>query len=118
MKLIEIKEILNCREVCENPNLDIDIEFTCASDLMSDLLAYARSGALLLTGLIHNNVIRTCEITEICAVIFVRGKEPPKETIKFAQKCRIPILVTDMTKFEACGLLYSKGIKSIPYKKD
>lgn len=118
MRLSEIVECLGCREICKNRNLDIEIEYASASDLMSDLLAFAKPGALLLTGLVHNNVIRTCEITEICAVVFVRGKEPQKETIKFAQKCNIPILTTELTKFEACGILYNRGIKGIPSGKD
>jgi predicted transcriptional regulator len=115
MKLKKIMEYLNCncRVLCEDINLDIDIKFAIASDLMSDILATAKPGELLLTGLAHNSVIRTCEITGINAVIFVRNKQPSDDTIKLAQNCKIPVLLTDSTMFEACGILFSKGLKGI-----
>lgn len=117
MKLKDIKEHLKCRTICEGKIPDIEIKYANASDLMSDLLAFAKPGALLLTGLTHNNVIRTCEITEIRAVIFVRNKEPSEDTIKLARNCNVPLFTTELTKFEACGILYSKGIKGVPIKK-
>lgn len=113
MKLTEIKEYLNCKIICGEKNLDIEVEYANASDLMSDLLSIARPGALLLTGLTHNNVIRTCEITGIKAVVFVRNKIPLDETIKLASMCKIPVLSTNLTMFEACGILFKKGIKGI-----
>lgn len=117
MKLSEIKKILKCQVLSEHIDLSIDIKFTNASDLMSDVLAFAKSGSLLLTGLANNHVIRTCDIAGISAVIFVRNKKPTIETIKLAQNYKLPILMTNLTMFEACGILFSKGIKGVPIKK-
>jgi hypothetical protein len=77
---------------------------------MSDVLASACPGALLLTNLIHTQVVRTCDITGMCAIVFVRGKNPSCETVKLAEECNIPLLSTQLTMFEACGILYTNGI--------
>lgn len=117
MILDKIKELLNAQILTEYDNINIDIKFAKASDLMSDVLAFAEPGALLLTGLTNNQVIRTCEIAGICAVVFVRGKNPTSETIKLAQECQIPLLSTSLTMFEACGILFSNGISGVFKKK-
>lgn len=117
MTLIEIKEFLNCQVLYGYSDSSIDIKFANASDLMSDVLAFTQPGSLLLTGLNNNQVIRTCEIAGISAVIFVRNKKPTIKTIKLAQECKLPILSTRLTMFEACGILFSNGIKGVPIKK-
>lgn len=117
MKLNKIKKILNCQIISEKLDTNIDIKHVKASDLMSDVLASSEPGSLLLTGLTHNNVIRTCEIAGISAVVFVRNKKPTTETIKLAEHYKISILSTELTMFEACGILYSKGVKDLHLKK-
>ncbi len=44
------------------------------ADLMSDVLASIRPGAVLLTGLCNPQVVRTAQIADIKAIIFVREK--------------------------------------------
>ncbi len=121
MKLNTIRELL-CAEViskCSNP--DIDIKFAKASDLMSDVLAFSqpftKPEALLITGLTNKQVVRTCDIAGVCAIVFVRGKNPSAETIKLAEECNITILTTELKMYEACGILYSNGISGTPSEK-
>ena len=116
MTLARIKELLQAEFLAKHDDQGIDIEFAKASDLMSDVLAFSQPGALLLTGLTNNQVIRTCEIAGICAVVFVRGKNPSAETIQLAQTCNIPILSTQLSMFEACGILFSNGMLGISNK--
>ena len=59
MTLSKIKEFLNCQVLYEYSNLSFDIKFANASDLMSDVLAYAEPGSLLLTGLTNNQEPRS-----------------------------------------------------------
>jgi len=54
--------------------------------------------------------VRTAEMAGIKAIIFVRGKYPPAETIALAQEKRIPLLATRYTLYEACGRLYAAGL--------
>ncbi len=117
MQLADIKEFLKCQIISQNADLDINIDFAHASDLMSDVLLLARPGALLLTGLVNNQTIRTGKIAASSAIIFVRGKKPPDAAVKLAAEYKIPILATELSMFDACGILFSNGIKGIPIKK-
>ena len=62
----------------KNYDPTIEIYSACSADLMSDVMAFSKSNALLLTGLINPQVIRTAEMMDIKAVIFARGKNPGK----------------------------------------
>ena len=111
MTLEEVKEILDA-EVLSVAELDrIHVEMGCGADLMSDVLAFVKKGALLLTGLTNAQVVRTSEMADLAAICFVRGKRPPEETSKLAAKNGLPLLVTELPMFEACGRLYRSGLK-------
>ena len=115
MTLIQIQELLQAVLISERGARDVDIKFAKASDLMSDVLAFSQPfsdrNTLLITGLTNKQVVRTCEIAGVGAIIFVRGKNPSTETIELAQDCNIPLLTTRLKMFEACGILYVNGIK-------
>jgi predicted transcriptional regulator len=89
-----------------------EIEFGCASDLMSDVLAFSRSGAVLLTGLVTTQTIQTAYIAEIAAVIFVRGKRPNEDIVALAREKHIPVMATPYSMYEACGRLFGRGLPS------
>jgi len=110
MTLSEICEALSCEAFTGEGQLDIKIEYGCASDLMSDVLAFSQPGALLLTGLVNAQTIHTAFIAEIKAIVFVRGKKPDNEVIALAKEKKIPLLGTPFSMFEACGILYKKGL--------
>jgi len=109
MKLKEVKEILEA-EVIVNNDLEIEIKMCCGADLMSDVLAFIKAKALLLTGLVNAQVVRTAEIADIKAICFVRGKKPLAETIELAKEKNIPLLSTKLPMYESCGRLYQKGL--------
>jgi hypothetical protein len=74
-----------------------------ASDLMSDVLASAEPGSLLLTGLTNSHVVRTCSVADLAAVVFVQGKRPPAEVVDEARAENLPLIATRMPMFEACS---------------
>jgi predicted transcriptional regulator len=114
MKLSDIKKILKCQLVSSADfDPDIDIQFAYASDLMSDILVAVKPGALLLTGLTNNQVVRTCRVAATSAIVFVRDKKPTAETIKLADQYNIPVLATKLSMFDACGILFANGIKGV-----
>jgi predicted transcriptional regulator len=115
MKLSEIKEILKAEIIIGDDILDIEVLGGAASDLMSDLLRNPSEGALLLTGLTSIQAIRTSVIAEMAAILFVRGKKPDPEIIAYAKEHNITILSTPYNMYTSCGLLYSKGLKSIKW---
>ena len=117
MTLNEIKDILQAEVLTTNSNMNIHVDRGCSSDLMSDVLAFSRPGALLITGLTNEAVIRTAEVANIKAIVFVRGKKPREEIIALAGGKKIPLLATNLTMFEACGKLYEKGLRGSPDAK-
>jgi len=92
-------------------DLDMEVPCVCAADLMSDVLAFAEFGSILLTGLANPQVVRTVEMADIGAIIFVRGKHPPPETVALAREKGIPLVTTLHTMFEMCGRLYQAGLR-------
>lgn len=111
MTLEDIRRILNCEVLNGDQNLDQEVNSGCGADLMSDVLAFARPGTVLLTGLTNVQAVRTADVADIKAVVFVRGKLPDKETIELARAKGIPLLATRLTMFEACGRLYIAGLR-------
>ena len=111
MTLNEVKEILDAEVLFGRDQLGMEVKTAFGADLMSDVLAFAKSGSLLLTGLTNPQVIRTSDILDIAAIIMVRGKKPAPETIRLAEELNIPILSTKYILFETAGRLYEKGIK-------
>jgi predicted transcriptional regulator len=79
---------------------------------MSDVLAFTHTGTLLMTGLTNPQVVRTAEMAGIVAIVFVRGKLPPPETIALAEEKGIPLLASKYTMYETCGRIFRTGLKS------
>jgi predicted transcriptional regulator len=110
LKLREVKEILNADVIVGENELDMEVKTAFGADLMSDVLAFAKGGSLLLTGLTNTQVIRIANVMDIAAIILVRGKKPQAEAISLAKEFQIPILTTKYILFETAGRLYTKGI--------
>ena len=111
MKLREIQKLLDARILEGEELLDRQIETCCGSDMMSDVLAFTKRSTLLCTGLTNMQVVRTADMTELSGVVFVRGKVPDREIVEAAAEDSLPVLVTEYTLFEACGILYGAGIR-------
>jgi predicted transcriptional regulator len=114
MRLRNIVELLDGEVLTRTYDFDLDIEITsaCGADLMSDVLAFVHSGTLLLTGLTNPQVIRTGEVVEVAAIVLVRGKIAPPETVHLAEEKRIPLICSPHTLFECCGRVYAAGVES------
>ncbi len=114
MTLREIKELLKAEVIYGEEHLDIEIEFAGGSDMMSDVLAFGQPGLLLLTGLSNSQSVRTADIIEAKAIIYVRGKRPDDVGINLAKEKELPLLSTQYMMYSACGILYSKGLPGVP----
>ena len=110
MKISKLQELLEAEVLCCEENTDRHVYSACGCDLMSDVLAYVKDQAVLLTGLVNSQVIRTAVMMDMLCIVFVRSKEPTEEMIKLARESGIVILTTEKRLYEACGLLYSNGL--------
>lgn len=109
MTLGQIQDLLKAEILTTNADLTSEISHIKASDLMSDVLTGPVHGALLITGLVNAQAVRTAEVVDLSAIVFARGKKPSADTIELAQESSIPLLATSLPMYEACGILYSHG---------
>jgi predicted transcriptional regulator len=103
--LEDVVEIIEGRVISEDVDLTERVDMACGADLMSDVLAFTHAGTLLLTGLTNPQV-------GIRAILFVRGKYPPPETVSLAKQKGIPLFASRFTLYETCGRLYQAGLPS------
>lgn len=113
MHLRDIKEIVNAEVLAFSEGLDLEILTAFGSDLMSDVLAYVEEDTLLITGLTNQQVIRTAEMLDLKAILFVRGKIPTEEVLALAREKRIILMSTKESLFTVSGMLYANGLKGI-----
>ena len=110
MKISQMQELLEARVLCCEENVNRHVYSACGCDLMSDVLAFVKDQAVLLTGLVNPQVIRTAEMMDMICIVFVRSKVPSQEMIDLARESGIVLMVSDKRLYEACGLLYTNGL--------
>ena len=110
MKISTIRELLCADVLCGEDRLGDHVYSACGSDMMSDVLAYVKDQAVLLTGLVNTQVVRTAEMMDMRCVVFVRDKKPSAEIVELAQESGIVLLASPKRMYEACGILYANGL--------
>ena len=117
MKISQMHELLEAKVICCEEKIGRHVYSACGCDLMSDVLAFVKDQAVLLTGLVNPQVIRTAEMMDMICVVFVRSKEPTPEMIELAKESGIVLMVSDKRLYEACGILYQNGLVGNKVKK-
>ena len=110
MKISQIQELLEAEVVCGGDQLENEVSSACGSDMMSDVLAYVKDQAVLLTGLVNPQVVRTAEMMDMVCIVFVRSKSPTEEMVELAKEHGMVLLKTRKRMYEACGKLYAAGL--------
>ena len=110
MKIREIKEILGATLVSGEDLLDDEVFSACASDMMSDVLAFVKDQGLLLTGLVNPQIVRTAEMMDMRCIVLVRGKKSTPEVAKLAEASSIALMESGIRMYDACGKLHDAGL--------
>ncbi|MCX8043950.1 MAG: DRTGG domain-containing protein [Desulfobacterota bacterium] len=120
MTLADVQRITNAVVLVGEDKLDLSVTTAFSADLMSDVLAFARPGCLLITGLTNAQSVRTAYALDIAAILVCRGKMPQPEAVEIARELHIPLLATPYIMFETSGRLFQNGmvgcIKDIPHR--
>ena len=111
MTVLQLKDILSAELLCGGDHLDREVQTACGSDMMSDVLAFVKEQAVLLTGLVNPQVVRTAEMMDMKVIVFVRGKVPSDAKLDLAHKLDIVVLKTELEMFTSCGKLYQAGLR-------
>jgi predicted transcriptional regulator len=113
MKLSHVKEILECEVLSTPDGLGVEVQLCLSADMMSDVLAFAKPGALLVTGLTNSQSVRTAEIADATGIVYLRGKRPTEPVLELAREISLPVLATQLGMFEVCGRLFAEGMKGV-----
>jgi len=112
MNLVEIIKLANGLLLTPDLKVNVEISGGYGADLMSDVLAFSQPNAVLLTGLTNPQVVRTAQMAEFRAIIFIRGKQPQMETLSIARQEGIPLISSPYGMFELSGRLHLAGLPS------
>jgi predicted transcriptional regulator len=113
MNIRDLIDIIDGTLISQHSNLTREIKGGFGADLMSDVLASIQPEAVLLTGLCNPQVVRTAQMADVAAIVLVRGKVPPAETIRLANDENVPLISTPYGMFEVCGRLHNAGMPSL-----
>ena len=113
MKLREIAAVLDATISCGANRLEDEVEMGYSSDLMSDVLTLDTDNLILITGLVNLQAIRTAEMADIRAIVFVRNKKATGQMIELACENGMCILESPYSLFKSSGLLYKAGLMPI-----
>lgn len=111
MKIKDIIQLLDAENLTPELDSEVELHSACGSDMMSDVLAYVKDQAVLLTGLNNPQVIRTADMMDMLCVVYVRGKRPDALALKIATDKNICVLSTQKALFTCCGILYEHGLR-------
>lgn len=109
MKLSDICQKLELKAVSQM--FDKEITGVYISDMVSDVIANAKAGNLLVTIQIHNNVIAAANLVDISGILVTQGKQPTEDVVKMAEKASIPILSTELNRWQVLTKLYEAGVR-------
>ncbi len=91
-------------------NLEKEVTDGIISDMLSDVMAQAKKGALWVTNQTHENVLAIVFFKSLSAVILPGGLRLDEQAAQKAQEKNLPVLLTDLSAFEIVGKLYQLGI--------
>ncbi len=113
MNLRDLIRIIDGALITSPVKLNREIKGGFGADLMSDVLASIQPEAVLVTGLCNPQVVRTAQMSDVAAIVLVRGKQPPDETVRLANEESVPLISTPYGMFEVCGRLHEAGLVSL-----
>jgi len=113
MKVKDVAAFVGGTVVCGSEQLEKEVEFAFASDLMSDVLTIQKDNLVLLTGLANVQTIRTAEMSDISCIVFVRNKKVTSEMVKLGKENGIVMIECPFSMFKTSGMLYCSGLKPI-----
>lgn len=100
MKLSRLLEIPSTECVLEGPE---GTEFSAGytSDLLSDVMAHADAGSVLITIQAHKNSVAVASVSDLPALLICSSRPIPEDMIEAAKQESIAIYRTDLHQYAA-----------------
>jgi predicted transcriptional regulator len=87
-----------------------DVAGVYISDMVSDVMAGAKSGNLWLTIQTHKSIVPAANLVDVSAIVITGGKQVPADTVELASKYNIAILWSELPTFQLVGKLCELGL--------
>ncbi len=114
MTVKEIVDLVEGNIVTGVEFIDLGVDVSFASDLMSDVLTIKSvDEIMLLTGLANTQTIRTCEMSDIRVILFVRGKKVTEEMKELAEENEMILIESKFSMYKAAGILYNQKLSPV-----
>ena len=102
----ELVNKLSLHVFCGEENLGREITGGYVSDLLSDVMGFAKEGEVWITLQTHKNVIAIASLKDLAAVILVKGNALEEDALQKAIEEGIPVLGADGQTFETVGKIF------------
>jgi hypothetical protein len=109
MKLQDIATKLEIKNLTQV--FDREVTGVYISDMVSDVIANAKAGNLLVTVQVHANALAAANLVDICGIVVAQGKRPPDDVLKMAERHEITIFATDLNRWQLATKLYEAGVR-------
>jgi len=109
MKLNEIAAKLGLESLTPVP--EHDVAGVYISDMISDVIANAKPGNLLVTVQVHANAIAAANLVDLCGIIVAQGKRPADDVLRMAAKAQIAVFGTPLNRWQVATKLYEVGLR-------
>ena len=107
MTVRELVEKLNLKVYSGESGLDNEITGGYTSDLLSDVMGFAKDGQIWVTLQTHKNIMAVATLKDLAAVVLVKGFVPDNDAAEVSNKEGLPILGTDEQAFEIIGKIFT-----------
>ena len=107
MKVRELVEKLNLKVYSGESGLDNEITGGYTSDLLSDVMGFAKDGQIWVTLQTHKNIMAVATLKDLAAVVLVKGFVPDNDAAEVSNKEGLPIIGTDEQAFEITGKIFT-----------
>ncbi len=104
MKISDLEE-LGGFDCLQGEYVDAEITSGYTSDLLSDVMANAEEGGVLITIQAHKNTIAVASLTGVSAIVFCNNRPVADEVLVTASKEGMAIFRTSMSQFQASAMI-------------
>jgi hypothetical protein len=104
MKISDIQamETMNC---LQDDFEDVEVTGGYTSDLLSDVMAHADEGSVLITIQAHKNTVAVASLTGMVALVICNNRPVPDDMLAAAGKEGIAVFVTAENQFQTSSLI-------------
>ncbi len=101
MTLTQLSSTLSCTSAWDGW-ADREVTGGFTSDLLSDVMARAEEGNVLITIQAHKNTVAVATLKDLAAIIVASSRPVPEDMLQAAREEDIPVLVSGENQF-ACS---------------